>query len=256
MSQNQPYSLQSLIMFINSNFVVILLVVLGFAGGFFAGSVWTENQLLKNGGGAAPPIGADPTNAGVGDLGPTADQLATLPEVSEDDHIRGNRNAKVVLVEYSDFECPFCARFHPTMEQVREEYGNDVAWVYRHYPLSFHPQAQPSAEVSECLAQEYGEDAFWAYADRIFEINTQKGALTSADVFDTVSELGYDQGRIEECVSNGETTEIVNAQFSEGSAAGVSGTPGTIIITADGPQELIPGALPFDQVKLLIDKYL
>jgi protein-disulfide isomerase len=257
MSQNQPYSLQSLVSFVNNNFVVLLLIVLSLGAGFFVGSVWTENTILKTGGSklAAQPTAADPS-VPAGDTGPTVEQLGTMPEVTEADHIRGSLDAPIVLVEYSDLECPFCARFHPTMQQVMEEYGDQVAWVYRHYPLSFHPQAQPAAEASECIARDYGNDAFWDYADMVFERVNVNGSLTRDDIFNIAGELGYDQAAVESCVDNGETTELVTAQFNAGNSAGISGTPGTIIVTADGPQALVPGALPFDQVKIMIDQYL
>lgn len=96
---------------------------------------------------------------------PTA---ANMPAVTNDDHIRGNKDARIKLVEYSDFECPFCQRFHPTMQQVMDKYGDQVAWVYRHFPLSFHPEAQKAAEASECVAANGGD--FWDYADTLFSV--------------------------------------------------------------------------------------
>ncbi len=95
--------------------------------------------------------------------------LANMPAVTADDNILGNENARIVLVEYSDFECPFCGRFHPTAKQVLDEFGDSVALVYRHFPLSFHPNAQQAAEASECVAKEGGNEAFWSYADSLFE---------------------------------------------------------------------------------------
>ncbi len=90
--------------------------------------------------------------------------------VSEADHIRGNAEASVVLVEYSDYECPYCRSFHPSMVQAMEEYGDQVAWVYRHFPLGFHATAMPSAIAAECVADEAGNDAFWAFSDAAFSI--------------------------------------------------------------------------------------
>lgn len=85
----------------------------------------------------------------------------------KEDHYKGSKNADIVIYEFSDFECPFCSRVHPTLNNVIEKYDN-VAWVYRHLPLNFHPQAMPSAIASECIAEEEGNDAFWSFADTIY----------------------------------------------------------------------------------------
>lgn len=85
----------------------------------------------------------------------------------ENDHYRGSKNPNITIIEYSDFECPFCSRVHGTLKQVVETH-DDVTWVYRHLPLSFHAQAMPSALVSECIAGEAGNDAFWEFSDIIF----------------------------------------------------------------------------------------
>ncbi|MEX2054393.1 MAG: thioredoxin domain-containing protein [Candidatus Colwellbacteria bacterium] len=106
--------------------------------------------------------------AGVG--GVAAVSLPDVRAVSADDHIRGDINASVKLIEYSDLECPYCKRFHPEVATIVDRYGLDVAWVYRHLPLeSIHPSARPLAEGSECVAELGGEDAFWEYIDYIFE---------------------------------------------------------------------------------------
>lgn len=93
-----------------------------------------------------------------------------VPEVRKDDHVRGAKNPKVYLVEYSDFQCPFCLRFHPSLKQALDEYKDKVALVYRHFPLeSIHPSARPLAEGSECAAELGGENAFWEFHDKVFE---------------------------------------------------------------------------------------
>ena len=89
--------------------------------------------------------------------------------IEEDDHVVGNRDAKVVIIEYSDFECPFCSKAHPTFEKITKEYDN-VAWVYRHFPLtSIHSKAQQAAVASECVAELAGNNAFWSFAETLFE---------------------------------------------------------------------------------------
>lgn len=94
---------------------------------------------------------------------------AITVELADDEHIRGNADAPIKLVEYSDFECPFCTRFHNEAKTLVDQYGDQVAWVYRHLPLtSLHPNAVALAEVSECVAEIAGNDAFWEYTDIVF----------------------------------------------------------------------------------------
>lgn len=99
-----------------------------------------------------------------------AEATQNTPKVDRNvDHIRGSTNAKVAVIEYSDFECPFCHRVHPTYQQIMETYGDDVLWVYRHFPLSFHPNAMPFAVASECVNKIGGSDAFWKFADEVMK---------------------------------------------------------------------------------------
>jgi len=105
------------------------------------------------------------TNQGGGEVvAPAAD----LPAITSDDHVKGPENAKVTLVEYSDFECPYCLNHKATVDQVVENYGDDVRVVFRHFPLSFHPEAEKAAEASECAAE---QGKFWEMHDKIFAAN-------------------------------------------------------------------------------------
>ncbi|MCA9363168.1 thioredoxin domain-containing protein [Candidatus Kaiserbacteria bacterium] len=100
--------------------------------------------------------------------GSSEEELAyeNMDPVTESDNIKGNPDAGIVIVEYSDFDCPFCTRFHATMNQVVKEYDGEVAWVYRHFPLEqLHPNAKSVAIASECVAKLEGNDAFWKFAD-------------------------------------------------------------------------------------------
>lgn len=91
--------------------------------------------------------------------------------ITEKDHVKGNSNAQITLVEFSDFQCPFCKRFHPTVQQALAEYGDQIRWVYKHSPIDqIHPQARPAAEASECIAEQKGSEGFWQFADALFEL--------------------------------------------------------------------------------------
>ncbi|MCD8484529.1 DsbA family protein [Candidatus Woesebacteria bacterium] len=162
------------------------------------------------------------------------------------------------MIEYSDYECPFCKNFHETMVQVMEEYDGQVRWVFRHYPLSFHEYAEPVAQASECVAELGGNDAFWAFTDAYFARTEATGTgFPQEDVAALAAEVaGVNAGAVQECIDSGKYADNIADEMAAGAAAGVSGTPGTILVTADGETELISGALPFTQVKTIIDGYL
>lgn len=103
--------------------------------------------------------------------GTAGDDGSKVDPVTDKDHLYGNKNARYVLIEYSDFECPFCKRFHPTAQQLVTDYKGQLSWVYRHFPLPFHPSAQEFAESSECIAKLAGNDAFWKWGDEMANLN-------------------------------------------------------------------------------------
>ncbi|MBI2630624.1 thioredoxin domain-containing protein [Candidatus Nomurabacteria bacterium] len=101
-----------------------------------------------------------------------------IKPLSQEDHIVGDINARIIIVEYSDLECPFCKVFHTTMHRVVKDSGGDVAWVYRHYPiLQLHPKAFREAEATECAWEQGGNDAFWKYTDKVFEVTPSNNGL-------------------------------------------------------------------------------
>lgn len=168
------------------------------------------------------------------------------------DHIRGNPDAKISVIEYSDFECPFCARHHPTMQKILDKYGDDVNWVYRHFPLSFHPNAQKAAEASECAAELGGNEAFWKLADIIFE----RGA-DNAKLVGYAKEIGLDEAEFTSCLTSGKYAQYVQSDMAAGSAAGVNGTPGNILLHhATGEARLVSGAQPLSAFTAVIDQML
>lgn len=176
-----------------------------------------------------------------------------LAEVTDADHVRGDLSqAKVVIVEYSDFECPFCARHHPTLVDIMDDYGNDVAWVYRHFPLSFHPEAVPAALASEC-ANEQGK--FWEYADLLVENYDQLGD----DMYKSLADdLGLKTAQFNDCLDTAKYQDVVDADMASGRAAGVSGTPATFIngVLVAGSNGSSVGAAPKSTFTAIIDAAL
>lgn len=176
-----------------------------------------------------------------------------LAEVTDADHVRGDLSkAKVVIVEYSDFECPFCARHHPTLVDIFDDYGSDVAWVYRHFPLSFHPEAEPAALASEC-ANEQGK--FWEYADALVENYDQLG---DAYYKSLAKEMGLKTSQFNDCLDTAKYQDVVDADIASGRAAGVSGTPATFIngVLVAGSNGSSVGAAPKSTFTAIIDAAL
>lgn len=175
------------------------------------------------------------------------------------DHIFGNPDAVVSLIEYSDFECPYCKRFHPTAREMVESYGGKVNWVYRHFPLAFHnPGAQKQAEASECASELGGNEAFWKYIDRIYERTTSNGTgFPIANLVPLAQEIGLDESAFQACLDSGKYAARVQEDFVDGSRSGISGTPGNILLNnQSGEVALKPGAVPLSALKVEVDRLL
>lgn len=166
--------------------------------------------------------------------------------ISEKDHIRGNPEALVTIIEFSDFQCPFCARFHPTVQQILENYPDQVRWIYKHFPLdSIHAEARPSAEASECAAE---QGKFWEFADGLFENQSRLGN----DLYkELASQIGLDMSQFEDCVSSRKYKDHVEADLQEGIKEGVTGTPGSFV-----NDERISGAVPYSTLDVTVKRVL
>jgi protein-disulfide isomerase len=175
------------------------------------------------------------------------------------DHIYGNPEATVTIIEYSDFECPYCQSFHETPKKVVENYAGRVNWVYRHFPLPFHnPIAQKTAEASECVSELAGNDAFWTFTDALYArgpIGDESRAL--ADKLALVKELGIDQAKFTECLDSERYKARVEEDLREGSQIGINGTPGTVVLNNEnGAVRLVSGAVPPASLAVSVEQVL
>ena len=190
-------------------------------------------------------VGADSDQASVAELA-----------LREGDHVLGNPNADVLIIEYSDPECPFCKKFHETMLQVMDEYGKTgtIAWVYRHFPLDqIHPKADKEAEAMECANEQGGTEAFWKYVNKLFEITPSNNALDAGELPVIAETIGLDVQKFNTCLSSGKYADRVQRDFEGGANIGVRGTPHTVIWNKKtGKQMPISGAMPLGNVKSVL----
>jgi protein-disulfide isomerase len=190
----------------------------------------------------------------------TPTKRSNFPHIDkENDYIRGNPDAPITLLEYSDFECPFCGRFHPTAKELVADYKGDVNWVYRHFPLSFHdPNATDQAMATECVGEQKGSEGFWKMTDLIYE-NTRgnKTGPMGDKLAELAVEAGANNATFKECMESEKFKDKVKGQLAEGSKAGVTGTPGNFIIN-NKTKEVMPmaGAQPYQALQAVIDEML
>lgn len=226
---------------------ILTIGTLGFIllGGCVLGGDCSIEKLALADTGAKAEVDADEVAA---DAQPTT---TGVPTVTSEDQIRGNPDAAITIIEYSDFQCPYCSRFHPTMQQVMEEYTTQVRWVYRHFPLSsIHSEAIPAANAAECAAE---QDKFWEYADALFENQSELGEELYARL---ANELGLNAGQWQECYASEKYADKITQQAEGGAEAGVTGTPGSFIVDQDGNATPIKGALPFSSIASAIESVL
>jgi protein-disulfide isomerase len=217
-----------------STFVLAIVVVIG-AIMMFTGDGGTPT-------GAAVGAPAAPTPSA-----PTAPSQVTAS--ADDDAVLGDENAPVTIIEFSDYQCPFCGRFwSDTLPQIKSEYidTGKAKLVYRDFPLtSIHPLAQPAAEATECVREQGGDEAFYQYHDKIF---ANQQALSQPSLIAWADELGYD---INECLSSGKFRGEVQKDTSDAQAAGGRGTPYFVI---NGKP--LSGAQPFSAFQQIIEAEL
>lgn len=185
--------------------------------------------------------------------------LDNLRPISERDHIKGNPDAAVKLVEFSDTECPFCKRFYDTTQQLFSEYGasGQVAIIFRHFPLeSLHSKAPKEAQAAECAWELGGNDAFWAYLDRIFEITPSNNQLDLQELPRIAEYAGLDTVKFQECLNSTRHLQRLQEDMEDGINSGVEGVPFSIVIAPNGQKFAVNGAQPYTVVKQTIDNAL
>jgi protein-disulfide isomerase len=209
----------------------------------------------------------------------------SIQPISNTDHILGNPDAPIVLVEYSDTECPYCKMFQTTMHTIMDTYGKDgkVAWVYRQFPV--HPvRAEKEAESTECVNELGGNTTFWKYLDAIFATTTSRDNLDPNVLPILAKDVGINTAKFNECLASGKYAGTVQAQSADAQSNGANGTPfnvmvlktalnagaannintyiannglgQNIVLSSNNKQIVLNGALPLEIVQKILDMIL
>lgn len=215
--------------------------------------------------------GSSNTNTSTGtttDNTDTADNGEEFPEVStsiDDDPYIGNKDtAKIAIVEYSDYECPFCKRhFEQVYPQLKKEYidTGKAILVFRDYPLPFHdPNATDQAMAAECVQELNGNGKYFEFHDLVFKTTTSNKGLAKDRLYGMAESIGVDKGKFTECLDSGRYAEEVKKDVADGQEAGIGGTPGFVVGTlkSDGTVDgkRIDGAYPLTSFQSIINEYL
>jgi protein-disulfide isomerase len=167
-----------------------------------------------------------------------------IPAVTHADHILGPETASISVIEYADLECPYCAMHERTMQELLQKHLKDVRLVFRHFPLSFHPDSLPAMRSAECVASLKGNDAFWQYIDDVFENGVQGGGYIKA-----ARALDINDSQLQTCLND--ATQIRSARailrMERRLQSTFSGTPTTFIVNQrTGTYRMLVGAQPME----------
>lgn len=231
---------------------VAIVSTLGFLvfGGLFVRKELAQGNLFGKSGEQGDKVATDDSGSGDNAAQPSqpSDNSGAKIDikVSSSDHIRGNKNAAITIVEFSDYQCPFCARFHETMQEVLKNYPDKVRWVFKHFPLDqIHPYARKAAEAAECASE---QNKFWEYTDKIY---ANQASLNTEYLSAAAKQIGLDTKKFDSCLSSGKYAGKVNADYQQGQTYGVRGTPGNYI---NG--QSVPGAVPYSTIEGMIKNLL
>lgn len=237
-------------------FVVPLAIVI-------AGIIIAVAIMLTNNGKTSTPTTEN--IAGTGNA-PTQEEFIETETNIDDDAYMGNKDkAKMAIVEFSDYECPYCQRhFKETHQQLIDEYVNTgkAILVFRDFPLSFHdPKATREAIAAECVGDLGGNEAYFKFHDLVFTNTPTNGAgLEDSVLAEYATQAGVSSEKFNTCLTNEQFKDEVAKDLADGQEAGVQGTPGFIVGTLDKDGnvkgKLIAGAYPFDTFKQILDEYL
>ncbi len=223
-----------------NSMITAFAVLIAIAAVFYAGLMHGKSGTVA----VAPPAGG-----GGGEVAPSEPQVApdlNILAIRDSDAPQGNGD--IVLIEYSDYECPFCQQFHKTAQALVD--SGEVTWIYRHLPLPFHATAKDGAVLGECVKTHRGSEAFWTYTNNVFAASTLNLETYKA----LAQDIGISEAQIDGCLATDSNEQrSVEQDIQDAQKMGVNGTPGSFLVnTKTKGVQSIPGALPVDQVRNML----
>jgi predicted DsbA family dithiol-disulfide isomerase len=183
-------------------------------------------------------------------------EIKELVALRKDEHILGDRDSEILIIEFSDTECPFCKSFHSTMHKIIDEFGDGrVAWAYRHFPLEgLHRKAKKEAIATECANELGGNDVFWTYVDEIYNVTPSNDGLDEAQLPQIAEDVGLDKTLFEECLNSGKYTKKIEDDIKNSRDLGGTGTPFSVMVLkekiSDEDREFIKANYPATNVSV------
>jgi len=182
--------------------------------------------------------------------------VGDIRPVDKSDHVLGEADAKVTVIEYSDIECPFCRRFHPAAAKLVGEFPDDVRWVWRHFPLEqLHPNARMAALATECAGE---QGMFWELLDHMMSKETVASDEYTEEKLPAVAQAAGVKNitQFKACLADGKYNQKIESDMADAAKAGGRGTPYSVVIGPNGEKEAISGAQPYENVKAVVEEYL
>ena len=215
----------------------VFVLVVGVIGGF----VLSSNLL---------PTDSTQTSGFKIDSSGAGNPFGEVLEVDANDAVYGSRDANVVIFEYSDVGCPYCAKFHITGREIVDNSNGQIAWIYRHLPIVRDFSEDASVKL-ECVKNKFGEGRFWEILDELFSSNDISGETIS----NIVEKAGLSKSDISRCLAHGSVeSDQVKKHINQGRVFGLRGTPSGFVFNRETKKyELLGGALPEEQLQALID---
>jgi len=226
--------------------LVLVVVIMSYYVGYFSSKLGFDAPFIPNSGTKQPVAVANPQKQAPEEEFKQVEEVPYF-DLKGDEVTKGNSNSNIVLVEFTDLQCPFCARFHPTIESILGK--NNLKLATRHFPLSFHQFAKYYAIMFECLAKNNGNTQAYNFVNNLFKINMDKrGNVSLEDGLTEARKQGLSDASLNSCKSDSVITSKIQGSFDDGIKMGINGTPALYILNTNSKKAVRVNGLVEEKV--------